>query len=50
MYESNFQYAVQAIDERIRDIQGRNSISGRGVKRVFRLGDQRQTAREAGRR
>ena len=50
MYESNFQYAVQAIDERIRDSQTRNTIAGRGVKRVFRLGNQRQSAREAGRR
>ena len=50
MYESNFQYAVQAIDERIRDSQMRNTIAGRGVKRVFRLGSQRQSAREAGRR
>ena len=50
MYESNFQYAVQAINERIRDSQSGNAFAGRGIKRVFRLGDQRQTAREAGRR
>jgi hypothetical protein len=50
MFESNFQYAIQAIDERIRDSQSRNTVAPRGIKRVFRLGDQRQTAREAGRR
>jgi hypothetical protein len=50
MFESNFQHAVQTIDERIRDSQSRNAIAGRGVKRVFRLGDKRETARDAGRR
>jgi hypothetical protein len=43
-----FQIAAMATEDRVRAVRGRQPVSIQGVKRVFRLGDDRQNVRQAG--
>ena len=50
MLENQFQFAILATEDRIRAIRTRKMASDGGVKRIFRLGGDRQVARQVGRR
>ncbi len=50
MLDNQFQFALQATEDRIRAIRSRKDLSESGVKRIFRLGGDRQAARQVGRR
>jgi hypothetical protein len=48
MLDNQFQFAILATEDRIRAIRSRKFASDGGVKRIFRLGGDRQLARPAG--
>lgn len=50
MLDNQFQFAILATEDRIRAIRTRKMASDGGVKRIFRLGGDRQVARQVGRR
>lgn len=50
MLDNQFQFAILATEDRIRAIRSRKSPTEGGVKRIFRLGGDRQVARQVGRR
>lgn len=50
MLENQFQFAIMATEDRIRDNQRRRAASSQGSKRIFRLSNDRVAAREIGRR
>ncbi|HLA65657.1 MAG TPA: hypothetical protein VK600_03650 [Candidatus Saccharimonadales bacterium] len=43
-----FQVATLATEDRVRASRGRQSVSSQGIKRIFRLGGDRQHVRQAG--
>lgn len=50
MLDNQFQFAILATEDRIRAIRSRKTLTDGGVKRIFRLGGDRQVARQVGRR
>ena len=50
MLDNQFQFAILATEDRIRAIRPQKSVSDSGVRRIFRLGSDRQLARQLGRR
>jgi hypothetical protein len=50
MLDNQFQFAILATEDRIRDLRSRKMANDRGVKRIFRLGGERNGARQVGRR
>jgi hypothetical protein len=50
MLENQFQFAIMATEDRIRAAQQRRAASSQGIKRIFRLSNDRVAAREIGRR
>ena len=50
MLDNQFQFAILATEDRIRDLRSRKAANAGGVKRIFRLGGERQGARQVGRR
>jgi hypothetical protein len=50
MLDNQFQFAILATEDRIRAIRSRKTASDGGVKRIFRLGGDHQSARQVGRR
>jgi hypothetical protein len=49
MLENQFQFAILATEDRIRDLRARKAAHDGQAKRVFRLGE-RQAPRQVGRR
>jgi hypothetical protein len=50
MLDNQFQFAILATEDRIRDMQTRKGVIDGSGKRIFRLGRDRQAARKVGRR
>ncbi|MEX1073437.1 MAG: hypothetical protein WED86_07065 [Chloroflexota bacterium] len=50
MLDNHFQFAILATEDRIRAIRSRKDAADGGIKRIFRLGGERNSARQAGRR
>lgn len=50
MLDNLFQFAILATEDRIRAIRPRRPVTDGGVKRIFRLGGDRKSDRQAGRR
>lgn len=50
MLYNGFQLGILATEDRIRAIRSRKTVRDGGSKRIFRLGGDRQLAREMGRR
>lgn len=50
MLDNQFQFAILATEDRIRAIRSRKALTNGGVKRIFRLGGDRQVARQVGSR
>jgi hypothetical protein len=55
MLDNQFQFAILATEDRIRDLRSRKTandrgVEDRGVRRIFRLGGDRHGARQVGRR
>lgn len=50
MLDMQFQFAIQATEDRIRDMQLRKGLLETSGKRIFRIGRERQETRSAGRR
>jgi hypothetical protein len=50
MLDYKLHYAILAAEDRTRPTQAQAWAQNRGVKRVFRIGQDRPVAREAGRR
>jgi hypothetical protein len=50
MLDNQFQFAILATEDRIRAIRSQKNVGGAGIKRIFRLGGDRQLARQLGRR
>lgn len=50
MLDNQFQFAILATEDRIRAIRPRRDNADSGIKRIFRLGGDRQVARQVGRR
>lgn len=50
MLDMQFQFAIQATEDRIRDMQLRKGLLETSGKRIFRIGRERQETRPAGRR
>jgi len=50
MLDNQFQFAIMATEDRVRDLRLRKAGSENGSKRIFRLGGERQVARQSGRR
>jgi hypothetical protein len=50
MLDNQFQFAILATEDRIRDLRARKTASDGQVKRVFRLGGERNSSRQTGRR
>jgi hypothetical protein len=50
MLDNHFQFAILATEDRIRDLRLRRSAAESGTKRIFRLGGERNSARQTGRR
>ena len=49
MLDNQFMFVILATEDRIRAIRPRKPVTDRGTKRIFRLGTDRQPARQAGR-
>jgi hypothetical protein len=52
MLDNQFQFAILATEDRIREMRARKAATTgeHGTKRIFRLGGDRQPARQVGRR
>ena len=50
MLDNQFQFAILATEDRIRAIRSQKNVGDAGIKRIFRLGGDRQLARQLGRR
>jgi hypothetical protein len=50
MLDNQFQFAILATEDRIRAIRPQKTVADTGIKRIFRLGGDRQLARQLGRR
>ena len=50
MLYNGFQMEIVATEGRLRDIRSHKAIRDGGIKRIFRLGGDRQLARQIGRR
>jgi len=50
MLDNQFQFAIMATEDRIRAMRSRKDAGDAGTKRIFRLGGERQTSRQIGRR
>ncbi len=50
MLDNQFQFAIQATEDRIRAIRSRKSPVDGSIKRIFRLGGERLAIRLSGRR
>lgn len=50
MLDYRFHYAIMATEDRVRPSHKQAWAQNRGVKRVYRIGDERPAARDAGRR
>jgi len=50
MLDNQFQFAILATEDRIRDLRARRAAAESGGKRIFRLGGETKSARNIGRR
>ena len=50
MLYNGFQLEMLATEDRVRAIRPRRTVRDTGIKRIFRLGSDRQLARQVGRR
>ena len=50
MLDNQFQFAILATEDRIRDMRSRKSATDNDSKRIYRLGGERRSARQIGRR
>lgn len=50
MLDNQFQFAIQATEDRIRAIRPHKAPADNSIKRIFRLGGERQAIRLTGRR
>jgi hypothetical protein len=50
MLDNQFQFAILATEDRIRAIRSRKASANGGIKRIFRLGGERQFVWLVGRR
>ena len=50
MLDNQFQYAILATEDRIRDLRLRKSVDDSPAKRMFRLAGERVSSCQAGRR
>jgi len=50
MLDNQFQFAILATEDRIRALRSRKDAADGDTKRIFRLGGERRSARQIGRR
>jgi hypothetical protein len=50
MLDYRLHYAILAAEDRVRGTRDHSSSQNRGIRRIFRFGETRQTSREMGRR
>ena len=50
MLDNQFQFAILATEDRIRDLRARRAAAESNSKRIFRLGGERKSIRNIGRR